>query len=196
MSIVSVLGAQTPGGDAPTNAALSAAAEYLRPLSDGSAKYVLLVTDGKSGCSSEPGASFSFPTFVLAAVAPSDTTAIAALNQMALNGGEPQQGGANAFYTTADDLGAELDPTRVSPVASCSFPLGSPVPPGMTLAIEVLFSDGSGMPISQDATDGWEFTDASQTSITLNGTSCESAKDGRYRQIVVTYLCDGPRLIP
>lgn len=195
MSIVSVLGAQAPGGDAPTNAALSAAAEYLGSLSDVSPKYVLLVTDGKSGCSSEPGAYFSFPTFVLAAVAPSDTTAIAALNEMAVNGGEPQQGGANAFYTTADDLGAELDPTRVSLATSCAIALGSPVPPGMTLAIEVPFSDGSGMLISEDATNGWEFTDASHTSITLNGTSCESSKDGGDRQIVVTYLCDGPQVL-
>ncbi len=193
MMIVGALGTTTPGGDAPTTAAVSAAVQYLASLSDGSPKYVLLVTDGKSGCSSDPGAAnFSFPTFVLAAVAPSDTAAIAALNQMALDGGEPQQGGANAFYTTTDNLSAQLDPTGVSPATSCTIPLGAPVPPGMTLAIEVPFSDGSGMLISQDATDGWEFTDASQSIITLNGTSCESARDGDYREIVVTYQCPGP----
>jgi hypothetical protein len=196
MSIFSVLGAQTPGGDAPTTAAVSAAVQYLASLSDGSPKYVLLVTDGKSGCSSDPGAAnFSFPTFVLAAVAPSDTTAIAALNEMALDGGEPQEGGANAFYTTTDNLSAQLDPTRVSPDTSCTIPLGAPVPPGMTLSIEIPFSDGSGMLISQDATDGWEFTDASQTTIVLNGTSCESSQNGDYREIVVTYECPGPGLL-
>jgi hypothetical protein len=115
MAIVGALRVATPGGDAPTTAALSAAVQYLGSLSDESPKYVLLVTDGKPGCSSDPGtANFSFPTFVLAAVAPSDTTAIAALTQMAVNGGQPQEGGANAFYTTTDDLSAQLDPTRVT----------------------------------------------------------------------------------
>jgi hypothetical protein len=32
-------------------------------------------------------------------------------------------------------------------------------------------------------------------SITLTGTSCQRSKDQGYRQIVVTYLCDGPRLL-
>jgi hypothetical protein len=195
MAIVGALGAATPGGDAPTTAALSAAVQYLRSLSDGSPKYVLLVTDGKSGCSSDPGtANFSFPTFVLAAVAPSDTTAIAALNQMAVNGGEPREGGANAFYTTTDDLSAQLDPTRVSLATSCVVPLLGPLPTGMTLAITAERRDDFSVvtSIPHDATNGWELVDPSNTSITLNGTSCASAKDGSYDQIFVLYQCDEP----
>ncbi len=195
MAIVGALGAATLGGDAPTTAAVSAAVQYLASLSDGSPKYVLLVTDGKAGCSSDPGAAnFSFPTFVLAAVAPSDTTAIAALNEMAVHGGEPQEGGANAFYTTTDDLSAQLDPTRVSLATSCAIPLLGPLPTGVTLAITAERRDDFSVvtSIPHDSTNGWELIDPSDTSISLNGTSCASAKDGTYDQIFVLYQCDEP----
>ncbi len=193
MTIVGALGARTPGGDAPTDAALSAAAQYLASLPDGSPKYVLLVTDGKSGCSSDlAAADLSFPTFVLAAVAPSDTTAIAALNQLAINGGEPQVGGANAFYTTTDDLSAVLDPTASSLATACVVPLAGPLQPGMTLAITILVSDGSGVMVPQDPTTGWEFTDSTQTNIVFNGRTCESLQNGSYNQMTITYLCPEP----
>ena len=195
MPIVGALALATPGGDAPTTAAVSAAVQYLESLPDASPKYILLVTDGQSGCSSDPGtANFSYPTFVLAAVAPSDTTAIAALNQMAVNGGEPQEGGANTFYTTADDLGAQLDPTRVSLATSCVVPLLGPLPTGMTLAITAQRRDDFSVvtSIPHDATNGWELIGPSYTSISLNGTSCSSSKDGSYGQIFVLYQCDEP----
>jgi hypothetical protein len=195
MAIVGALRVATPGGDAPTTAALSAAVQYLGSLSDESPKYVLLVTDGKPGCSSDPGtANFSFPTFVLAAVAPSDTTAIAALTQMAVNGGQPQEGGANAFYTTTDDLSAQLDPTRVTLATSCAIPLLGPLPTGMTLAITAQRRDDFSVvtSIPHDSTNGWEFVGPSYASIVLNGTSCASSKDGSYDQIFVLYQCDEP----
>ncbi len=193
MMVVGALQSTTPGGDAPTTAALSAAAQYLGSLSDGSPKYVLLVTDGKSGCSSDlAAANFSVPTFVLAAVAPSDTTAIAALNQLAVIGGEPQVGGANAFYTTADDLSTALDPITTSLATSCVIPLAAPLLAGMTLGITSLVSDGNGVAIPQDPTNGWEFWDPSQTSIVLNGTTCQNLQNGSYSQITIIYQCDEP----
>jgi hypothetical protein len=207
MMIVGALGTTTPGGNAPTTAALSAAAEYLGSLFDPSPKYVLLVTDGQSsGCGSGSVApddaaenavsslrSLGFPTFVLASVAAGDTAAIAALNQMAVNGGEQQEGGANAFYATTDNLGAALDPTRASLTTSCTIPLAGPLPAGMTLEITAqLRSDGSMVPtIPHDSTNGWDYGPG-YTSIVLNGTSCESAQDGSYSQIFVTYRCDYP----
>ena len=194
-AIVGALGVATPGGEAPTTAALSAAVQYLRSLSDGGPRSILLVTDGESGCSSDSPATaiFTFPTFVLAAVAPSDTTAIATLNQMAVNGVVPQEGGANAFYTTTDDLAARLDPTRVT-LASCVVPLLGPIPTGMTLAITAQRRDDSSVvtSIPHDATNGWELIGPSNTSVSLNGTSCASAKDGSYGQIFVLYQCDAP----
>lgn len=151
------------------------------------------MTDGKSDCSSDPAAGdFSYPTFVLAAVAPSDATTIATLNQMAVNGGEPQEGGANLFYTTTDDLHTVLDPTASSLATACVVPLAGPLQLGMTLAITILVSDGSGVTVSQDPTNGWEFTDSSQTSIVFNGMNCESLQNGSYNQITITYLCEYP----
>jgi hypothetical protein len=197
MMIVGALDAATTGGDAPTTAALSAAAEYLGSLSDGSPRYVLLVTGGKSGCSSDPAtANLSFPTFVLAAVAPSDTTAIAALNQLAVNGGEAQQGGANAFYTTTDDLSSVLDPTATSLATACTIPLLGPLPAGMMLAIGGQLRDDVSIvtPIPQDPTNGWVYGPG-YTTIILNGTSCQSSKDGSYGQIFVTYQCNEPALL-
>ena len=64
----------------------------------------------------------------------------------------------------------------------------------MTLAITAQRRDDSSVvtSIPHDAPNGWEFADASYSSISLNGTSCASAKDGSYDQIFVLYQCDQP----
>jgi hypothetical protein len=46
--------------------------------------------------------------------------------------------------------------------------------------------------IPHDATNGWELIGPSYASISLNGTSCASAKDGTYDEIFVLYQCDEP----
>jgi hypothetical protein len=202
MMIDGALASTTPGGDAPTAAALSAAAAYLGALEDPSPKYVFLVTDGRSGCSSDPQTAdvsaenqvatlqaLGFPTFVLASVAPSDTAAIAALNRMALNGAQPKIGGANAFYTTTDDLDELLSPIA-SAVGGCTLPIPGPLDSSLMLAVSATLPDGSQILIPHDSTNGWVLAEPSETSVTLNGTSCEDLESGGYTEVSVAYQCD------
>jgi hypothetical protein len=207
MMIVGALESAVPVGDAPTAAALSAAAGYLGSLTDPSPKYVLLVTDGVSGCASDPAtadaaaestvlslARLRFGTFVLAAVSPGDTTPVVVLDQMATNGGYPLIGGANAFYTPADDLSAALQPIS-APAAGCSIAIASAAEPGITLAISGMLANGNQIPVPEDPNNGWTFTDGSETIVTFNGSACESLKDGVYTGVSVTYQCDMPSLL-
>jgi von Willebrand factor type A domain len=208
MLISGALQSTTPGGEAPTAAAFSAATEYLASVADRSPKYILLVTDGRSGCSSDPATAdiaaesavqgtlsyYGFPTFVLASVAPSDPGAITALNQMASNGGEPLVGGANAFYTPADDLSAQLATLVGFAFNRCTFPIVAPLDISLFLAISATLTNGSQIGIPRDSTNGWEFVDSSETSVALNGTTCDDLKAGRYTEVSVAYQCNVPTL--
>jgi hypothetical protein len=206
-SITSALGAALPGGEAPTASAISSAVAYLQSVGDVSPKYILLVTDGRSGCGSDGVAvdlaaenavataeAEGFPTFVLGMAPATDTTALAALNQMAINGAESLQGGANAFYTTAD-IGMQLAPTTAL-ASSCTMPLVGPLGPDTALVVSVTGSDGSTTLIPENQTDGWSFTDSTLTSITFHGSSCSDEWDGTDRQITIVYTCPEPPLLP
>lgn len=199
-AISNLFASEIPDGEAPTAAGLTAAGVYLGSVTDQSPKYVLLVTDGHSGCAADAGtadlsaetevarlSSLGFPTFVLAAVGAGETTAITALNQMAVNGQEQQVGGTNAFYAPTDDLGALFAP--VDDGTACTLPLPGPLDPSMTLQIVAHLRDGSFAIVSEDPTDGWQFVDASRTAIIFNGTSCLSMKDGGFTQIDVDDTC-------
>ena len=124
-SIEHTLAVTAPGGDAPTAAAILRATGYLQSRPDSSAKYILLATDGRSGCAMGGGGAAEadadaesaiasalgagIPTFVLGLAPDGDTTATATLNQMAKNGGEPAMGSANAF-STIDSIDMQLSP--------------------------------------------------------------------------------------
>ncbi len=205
--IESLLNGTTPGGQAPTAAVVSQAASYLQSLADGSPKYLLLVSDGKSGCATSGSdvdrdaqaavtnaASLGIPTFVLGLPSSSDAAATAALNQLALNGGQPLTSGPNAFYTPSDDLGGTLG-ANVSEATACAVPLSVPVGPGTTLAVAVSTSDGLQTLVPQDPQNGWTFLDSSETTIELNGTYCLTLKQGGYTGVTIDYLCPTPTLI-
>ena len=57
MAIQVALAATAPGGAAPTAAAISSAASYLKSVTDGATKYILLVSDGLLGCAPSDGGS-------------------------------------------------------------------------------------------------------------------------------------------
>ena len=207
-AISAALAAQVaPGGEAPTSSAVSYAVSYLQALYDPYPKYILLVTDGKSGCAgaadggtadaaAEAAISLArnqsgISTFVLGLAPSGDSTAIATLNQMAENGGEASQGTANAFYTIPD-----LGPNFVSVIStgSCVVPLPYLLGVGTSLAVSVTSSDGVPVKLPLDPTNGWSFTDSSDTAISFNGTYCDGLLDGADASFSLYYSCDDPGL--
>jgi hypothetical protein len=199
-SIESVLATTTPGGDAPTAAAIRAASTYLQSRQDTSPKYLLLATDGRSGCAPEDtgtadtdavnvvvGASIDgIPTFVLGLAPASDASATAVLNEMAVNGGE-QTGGMNAFYTTAD-IGSVFMPGGVLG-DGCTLPLPYPLVGDTTLTVNGTTTNGSTVVFPQYPLDGWSFTDPTDSAIELNGSACVGAMSGSYTALNFYYQC-------
>ncbi len=205
--IAPALAATTPGGDAPTAAVIQAAAGYLQSIPDTNAKYILLATDGRSGCATGDGGAGAadteaenavatalesgIPTFVLGLAPAGDTTAIATLNQLAVNGGEPSRGSANAFAT----LGS-ID-MQLSPIASMTPRSGNPcvaalpyaLDPGTVLAISVTTVNGQSVAIPEDPLVGWSFTSPGDDSIYISGEACSGLQSGAYTQIAFNYIC-------
>jgi hypothetical protein len=206
--ILSLLAGTTPGGEAPTAGTIYQSVGYLQSLTDGSSKYLLLVSDGSSNCVNDPvGAAsaavgavadaraiYGVPTFVMGLPSSSDAAAAAALTQMATNGGEPLVGGQNAYYTPSDDLSAVLG-TNVGTLAACALSLNSPLGPDVTIAVTVTTSDGRETIVPQDPLNGWTFSDQTESNIFLNGTFCTTLKQGGYTAVTIDYQCPMPSLI-
>lgn len=206
--IALTLAATTPGGAAPTAAAILAATKYLQSRPDSDPKYILLASDGQSGCGT--GAAgvdaeaenavasalhAGIPTFVVGLVPAWDTTAIATLNQMADSGGQPSLGTANAFFTL-DSFDTQL--SLISSTASssssanpCVVALPYPLAPGTSLAVSATTSDGQSVAIPQDPLVGWSFTSPDDSAIGISGSACPSLRSGAYSQIGITYVCGG-----
>jgi hypothetical protein len=202
-AIENALADATPGGEAPTAAALPAAVSYLQALTDLGPRYILLVTDGKSGCTPDPSGdagdgvvgvatamSVGVPTLVLAIASPSDAATTSVLNQLAKNGGEPAQG-ATAFYTPGS-IGLALAQPATTPFDACTIPVNAPLDAGTSIAVYGIRPDGSDLLISHDGMNGWEYLGSTETAISLDGTSCAEAKNGTYTSILVDYQCDVP----
>ena len=210
-SIALALAATTPGGDAPTAAAILAAAGYLRSLSDSNAKYILLASDGRSGCATGGGGAAAadteaedavasafqarIPTLVVGMVPASDTTATGALNLMADNGGQPSLGTANTFFTTdAIDAQLSLISSTAAAVNPCVIRLPYLLAPGSSLAVSTPTADGQSVAIPEDPLDGWSFTSSDDSAVRISGSACPALEGGADTQIAISYVCGPPTL--
>jgi hypothetical protein len=202
-AIEAALAATAPGGEAPTASAIQNAESYLQSLTDGGSRYILLVSDGLLGCAPSNGDSagnaaagaivtalmdVGARTFVVGLAPDGDTTAVAALNQMAVNGEEGKPGTGALYYTLAD-LGPQFMPES-SPPAGCALTLSPALAPVNTLAISATMADGEVVAIPQDPTTGWSFTDATESTIALNGPICDGQQNGAYTGFTIVYRCD------
>ena len=120
-------------------------------------------------------------------------SAVAVLNQMAVNGGEAQTGGATSYYAATDQtaLATALNQI-VGKVASCTLPLpGKPQDPTNVIVED----EGTKTQIVRDTThtEGWDYTDASDTAIQLYGTACSKVTDGTYSNIQILEGCPARR---
>ena len=145
-AVATSLMATAPSGNTPTRDAITYGAMYLASLTDTNPKYLLLATDGlpncPAGCASMTSpsnmctvtdnptedqaaetavmmaASQGFKTFVIGIgnVATAENT----LNQLAVQGGEPQPGAATEYYAATDEAAFELALNRiVNTIAGC-----------------------------------------------------------------------------
>jgi hypothetical protein len=207
-----------PGGNTPTRDAIMTGAAYLASLTDTNPKFLLLATDGlpncPTGCASmsnpsktctntdnpnedmaaeaaiSMAASMGFQTFVIGIG--SVASAVNTLNQFAINGGQAQTGAATSYYAATDETALEAALTKiVGLVASCTIPLTG-VPANLTnVAVSVDNASGTPTKVPEDPTNGWTYTDATNTAIQLHGSYCDSIKAGTYSNVQFVYACEG-----
>ena len=207
--VVASLTATTPSGATPTAATVNNAVAYMKTLTDTNPKYLLLATDGEPNCLNNSanntdvaGATTAianakaagFNVFVVGIG--NVSTATTTLNGMANAGGEAQTG-ATAYYAVTDTASLEAALTKiVGMVSSCTISLQN-VPSGQwTMAIWATNSSGKVVQLPSSTSDGWEYTDANKSSITLVGPTCDSLKNGSYSNLQFEYTCPNQQIIP
>jgi hypothetical protein len=184
----------------PTRRVIQGAVSYLTGLTDPNPKYLLLATDGQPNCATATSLNTDdttgtdqavmaalaagIPTFV---VGIGNTNAAATLNQLAIDGGRPQMGGATSYYQV-DDAAALISAlgTIVGQAATCTFDIGS-APDGTTAVGLGVFGDGA--KIAMDPANGWSFKDATMSTIILNGTICDRLMSGMIHDVTVAFVC-------
>jgi hypothetical protein len=186
----------------PTRRAIQGAVSYLTGLGDMNPKYILLATDGQPNCATTSASSLNMddtagtdqavkdalaatiPTFV---VGIGNTNAATSLNQLAIDGGRPQMGGATSYYQVNDAaaLSSALG-TIVGQAASCTFNIGA-APDGTTATGLGVFGDGN--KLTMDPANGWTFKDMTMTTIVLNGSLCDQVLSGTIHDVTVAFVC-------
>ncbi len=202
-AITAALASTTPGGEAPTGDAITNAVTDLQVMIDGLPKYILLVTDGHSGCGPDEATANDvaatgigiartqsrIPTVVLGPDLGSDTVANFALDQWAASGGEVSPADTRSYFTP-DDVGTGF--ASVLSSASCVLPLLNAPVGVINIGVTFTLNDGSVVAVPQDPTNGWVYTDASETAIILSGTCCADLADGTATWATVYYACVSP----
>jgi hypothetical protein len=201
----------TGAAGTPTASAIKNAVSYMRTVSDDNPKYLLLATDGEPNCAGgtlmtgdATGAANAiasartagFDTFVVGIATDTDSAATSALNLAAQAGGHPQTGAATEYYAVNDTATLEAALTQiVSIAASCTISLANTPKGEWTVAISATNPDGQTVEIPSDPNDGWAYTDATRTSISLLGSSCEGLKNGEYTNFNFVFTCLGSNIV-
>lgn len=114
------------------------------------------------------------------------------LNAIANNGGTAQIGKPTAYIDakTPDDL-AQAFAGISDMLATCSFMLDN-VPATVDRNRTSLYLNGEqiGFDAMNTQTDGWNWTDATQTGIQLYGAACTSFKTNRHTSVVAEFGCE------
>jgi len=211
-AIANAIAVTAPNSNTPTRAAIQAGTAYLMSLTDPNPKYILLATDGEpncpTGCVGNDCAATPNPTeeigsemAVAAAVAAgikvfvvgigNVASAVATLNQLAINGGEPQSGGATSYYAATDEAALEAALNQiVGRVASCTLPLPARPQDPTNVVVEDVPTKAQ-IPMDSAHAEGWDYTDATDTAIQLYGTACSNVTDNVYSDIEILEGCPG-----
>ncbi len=211
-AITKAIGRTGPSTNTPTRAAIEAGTAYLMSLQDTNPKYILLATDGEPNCAAgcvgddcsttpNPAEEMASEMAVANAVAAgikvfvvgigNVASAVATLNQMAMNGGEAQTGGATSYYAATDQAALQTALAQiVGKVASCTLPLpGKPQAPTNVIVED----EGTKTQIPRDTNhaEGWDYTDSSDTVIQLYGSACSNVTNGTYSNVEILEGCPG-----
>ena len=190
----------------PTAAVVKNAHAYMSTLTDPNPKFLLLATDGEPNCANgnvgstdTTGATNAItnahtagiPTFVVGIATTTVATATTLLNSAAQAGCYPQTGAATQYYAVTDTASLQDTLSRIVGIAtSCTIPLQNvPTDQDWNVAISATDSTGTHVEVPNSATDGWAYTDASKSSITLVGTYCDGMKSGAYTDFNFIYSC-------
>ena len=128
------------------------------------------------------------PTFVVG-IGALDASTGDALSMMALAGGPPR-GGSPAYYPVADAIDVFNTMNRVvATIGACTFAV--PAPPGNdgTTSREDISVSADGMSVPQDSNNGWTYVDASHTSLTFHGSSCDAVLAGTIQHVFIVFNC-------
>ena len=192
-AIQSRISSTSPGGNTPTAQAIEAATAYLKTLTDGNNKVILLATDGEpncrpggsSGSTNVPGtvtaienaSAAGFPVYVIGI-----GTEIGNLDNFA------EAGGTGNYYpaTSPQDLTNAFAAIGQT-VTTCTFALS--LDPGADLDNVAVYLDKT--LVQKDPTNGWSFGANNQT-VVLNGSSCEKVKSGAASNVQILVGCGGP----
>jgi hypothetical protein len=185
------LKAVRPGSNTPTAAAITVATAYLKTVSDGNKKAILLSTDGEPNCGGgsrrnnddlpntltaiKEAAAAGFPVYVVG-IGPSASN----LGEMA------QAGGTSKYYpaTSPQQLSDAL--AQISKVvASCSYSLAAPPPDPTLVSVYV-----DKQLVNKDAANGWDFG-ATQATVVLHGSLCDAIMAGTAKLVEIVFGCPG-----
>lgn len=130
-----------------------------------------------------------FPTFVIGI---GNTGGTAVLNAMAVAGGKPIPGmpGGNSYYQVNNTADLETALGQIlGTVATCVFDIGPP-PNDMT-SVDKVTVFGDGQMIDHSSTNGWDFSNADKTQVTLYGPICDQVKAATVKDVTVAFGCLG-----
>jgi len=211
-AIEAAIAAAPPGGsNSAGTPAVFHASNYLEALPTLGPRYIMLVTDGRESCATDPttfdltyleealasAMNAGFPTFVVAPSPGSNAASTATLNDLATNGGLPNPG-ATSYYAPAD-LTTALSKVARGEGTPCRIPLSVAIDYYGTALRSVTLTrpDGTVVDVPQDETTGWAvpsffYGDSTPTSIDINGELCQQLKAGAFRTVTVNYNCVAP----
>ena len=193
------------GSRTPTRAAVSQGAAYLMGINDMAPKYIVLATDGLPNCpasgntgNDDSGPAVTavanayaagIPVFVIGVSTSGTGMADTTLNMMASAGGLPRAGSPSYYpVSSGAELSAALN-TLVGVVASCNFAVGTPPNSNTSTDYIDVFGDGTLIPHDTSHTNGWDYTDATHTSVQVYGSTCDAIMAGTITSVTVTFRC-------
>ena len=189
----------SPQSQTPTTAAINAAVAYYATVNDGRSHNILLATDGEPTCFN--GTSSTVSAATVADTAAAIKTAYDAGIKTYVIGIGPspgnltsfaQNGGTIDFFpaTSPDQLVTALNNIAVA-VASCVFSLGKAPPDPGNVAVEFDGNSSLRAPRDTTQTNGWNYTNSTNTTIQLFGTWCDNVTNGTYKSAKILMGCPG-----
>jgi hypothetical protein len=181
----------------PTTAALNAATNYLKTLTDSNKKIILLATDGEPNCGGTPadinttddlGASDAaaaakaagFPVYAIG-IGPK----VSSLTEVA------KKGGTTDYYpaTSPDQLAAALSSISQL-VGACTFTTDNAPTDPDNVAVYVNKEQ-----VPKDAPNGWKYGATTQE-IDLTGTYCDQMSSGDEATVQILFGCETTKTFP